>query len=683
MHTTDTPTTTARSTAQGRSRRRHASARACAAGAICAALLAGAAADAGAQVPGGPAAPSAPLGTAPPLPPPPPPTPPPPVVAVPEAPDPPAPLPLPPLSAGELAPKLTQIYRGDDGGALYLRAEATKVVGYAEHPGRKYAFVFRGTRTKNVINGSWYDVAKGTRTTVGTIGLKIFKKGDRLVRGSGSDFGPDIFTAIAPGSVPWPGAREAGFQSKSRSDMDGAFIGRSSAMEPDGSRQYWRENGAGAFGVAEGPAKAGKRPAWVSVFFGKRQADGSVTGEYFDVPKGTETASGAFAQVPLKFGRDYAMGLSGETTGRPTRIEADYALDLDEIAERLDKHFDGKVVGFGWAIASGGKVVRSGGGGNSYLSEGKNGFDINMPFTSSTESLTASTTKLVTATAVMQRLAQRGMSVKSPVFPWFPDCWQLGPGMMSLTFEDLLDMSSGIFRPAESVKAEDPYLFLMKSAEGGLTGTKGYENMNYVHLGFLLAGLIDKPKVDASLATHGCGKGTKAYGEILDMYGDYVLNMLSGQGVAAGWNYRTNKRALKYDFLDKSLPGILPVSTVANPTGGLMITAREFGEFLAKLEHGRFVSRATVKAMKDGELGFDDLTGNGGPANGFIDPDARGLGLADKKNGGCGSDKGRGCGSQLVMLPGDVQIVALFNSRNNATSNNAWGLFDAWKAGIR
>jgi len=134
MPTTDTPTPTARRTSPGRSRRRHAGARAYAAGAICAALLAGGAADAGAQVPGGPTAPSAPLGTAPPLPPPPPPAP-PPVIAVPEAPDPPAPAPLPPLSAGELAPKLTQIYRGDDGGALYLRAEGTKVVGYAEHPG--------------------------------------------------------------------------------------------------------------------------------------------------------------------------------------------------------------------------------------------------------------------------------------------------------------------------------------------------------------------------------------------------------------------------------------------------------------------------------------------------------------------------------------------------------------------
>lgn len=656
-------------------RRLHLTARACTAGALCAALLAGAAAGAQAQVPGGPTDP--PPVTAPPPPPPPPP------VAIPEpTPDPPAPVPLPPVSAGELPPKLTQIYRGDDGGALYLRAEGTKVVGFAEHPGRKYAFVFRGTRTKDRINGSWYDVAKGTRTTVGTITLKIFKKGDRLVRGGGSDFGPDIFTAIAPGTIPWPGAREAGFQSRSRSDLDGAFIGRVAGMEPDGSRQYWRENASGAFGVAEGP-KSGKRPAWVSVYFGKRAANGSVTGEFFDVPKGTETRSGTFALVPLTYGREYALGQSGTQPGRATRIEADYALDLDKIEDAIDKHFRNKVVGFGWAISNNGKVVRSGGGGSSYLSEGKNGFDISLPFTSSTESLVASTTKLVTATAVMQELAKKGMSVKSPVFPWYPDCWQLGPGMTSLTFEDLLDMSSGLFRPAESVKAEDAYLFHMKAAEGGLTGTKGYENMNYVHLGYLLAGLIDKDKVEASIAEHGCGKGTKAYGEIMGIYGDRVLSMLSAQGVAAGWNYRTKNRAWKYDFLNQSQPGILPVGDVPNPTGGLMISAREFGEFLAKLEHGRFVSRATVQAMKAGELGFDDLTSNGGPANGFIRSTDRGLGLGDKKNGGCGSDKGRGCGSQLVMLPGDVQIVAVFNSRNNATSSNAWGLFDAWRAGIK
>ena len=130
------------------------------------------------------------------------------------APDPPAPAPQLPVSAGELAPKLTQIYRGDDGSALYLRAEGTTVVGFAEHPVKKYAFVFRGTRTKNVINGNWYDVAKGTRKTfgIGTIQLKVFKTGDRLVRSSGKDFGPDAFTAIDPSKIAWPGAREAGFQ---------------------------------------------------------------------------------------------------------------------------------------------------------------------------------------------------------------------------------------------------------------------------------------------------------------------------------------------------------------------------------------------------------------------------------------------------------------------------------------
>jgi beta-lactamase family protein len=579
------------------------------------------------------------------------------------------------------SPKLTQIYRGDDGGALYLRAAGTKVVGFAEHPGRNYALVFRGTRTKDLIKGSWYDVAKGSRSTVGTIVLKIYKQGDRLVRGGGSGFGPDAFNAIAAGSFPWPGAREAGFQSRSRSDMDGAFIGRTVAREPDGSRHYWRETASGAFGVAESAAKAGKRPAWVSVFFGKREAGGDVSGEYFDVPKGTESRSGHFVLRPRKFGREYALGLSAADRPPTTGIEADYALDFDKIADAVDKHFDKKVVGFGWAISSDGNVVRSGGGGSAYLSEGKNGFDINQPFSSGTESPTASTTKLVTATAIMQVLAKRGMSIKSPVYPHYPDCWKLGLGMMSLTFERLLNQSSGLFRPSEKVKAEDAHLFVMKAAEAGLTGDKGYENMNYTHLGWLLAGLLDKPAVEASFAKHGCGKATKAYGETMDIYGDYVIDMLADEGVAAGWNYRTGLRSLKYDFKNQSLAGVLPVSTVPNPTGGLMINASEFGEFLGRLEHGRFVNHATVKSMKDGGYGFDDLTENGGSANTFLASD--GLGLAKRKNGGCRNDKGRSCGSQLVMLPGDVQIVALFNSGNNATSNNANGLRNAWQTGIK
>ena len=40
---------------------------------------------------------------------------------------------------------LTRIYRGDDGGALYLRHVGEKVYGFGEHPGLKYAYVLTGT----------------------------------------------------------------------------------------------------------------------------------------------------------------------------------------------------------------------------------------------------------------------------------------------------------------------------------------------------------------------------------------------------------------------------------------------------------------------------------------------------------------------------------------------------------
>ena len=259
-----------------------------------------------AQVPVRPPPPPAPTPPPPQAEPPAPPAPPP--VALPANPiapepalDPPATAPQLPSSAGEQPPKLTQIYRGDDGSALYLRAEGTTVVGFAEHPVKKYAFVFRGTRTKNVISGNWYDVAKGTRQTFAGIQLKVFKKGDRLVRSGGTDFGPDVFNVISASKIAWPGGREAGFQALSPSDLDGAFIGKSAALEPDGSRLYWKEHlTLGPIGVAEGPRASGTtRPRWVSVFFGQRDAQGKIAGEYFDVPKGTGPSAAASACRPL------------------------------------------------------------------------------------------------------------------------------------------------------------------------------------------------------------------------------------------------------------------------------------------------------------------------------------------------------------------------------------------------
>ena len=524
---------------------------------------------------------------------------------------------------------------------------------------------------------------RATALSVGAISLKVFKQGDRLVRSSGEDFGPDVFEVIDPSKVPWPGAREAGFQDRSRSELDGAFVGKTSTLELDGSRSYWREaTSFGAVGVTEGPTLRGStRPAWVSVFFGTRNSTtGKVTGDFFDVPKGTTTQRGTFAitAYPQRYGRFYGLQQWGTdnigVAGRGGIIDADYAVDFDKVAAAVDTFFRNNVVGFGYAISYKGEIVRRGSGGNSYLSKTDNtGFDLDLPFGTGTQTDIGSSAKLVVATAVVRALEQRGMSVDSPVAAYFPSCWDLGAGWNTLTFRQLLDHSAKIvLTPALIGQDTTGFLYQKGVAEADLTGPGGYENQNYVMLSWLLAGLLDKTKVEASFEENGCAADTPAMLETLEIFEAYVVAMLAEQGVDGAWKWRPGSTAYQYDFSNQELWGPLSDDNI-NGSGGLKISSDELGEFLANLSSGRFVKRATVQMMKDVGLGFD----------GALWPTSPSLGLMHRKNGGSFSGT-RASGSHVTMMPGDVQIATVWNSANNSvTGTPGPTLLAAWESGIK
>ncbi|HSL64854.1 MAG TPA: hypothetical protein VK874_09375, partial [Gaiellaceae bacterium] len=177
-----------------------------------------------------------------------------------------------PQANGPSRTPLTRIYRGADGGALYLRQLGTEVYGFGEHPGLKYAYVLKGSISGDRINGSWWDVPKGARAETGSLRLRWTQGGARIVRSAGDDLGPDVFTAIPPDGIPWPNRQAAGFQATSTGDLDGVFVG------DDRSRHYVRETSANTVWVAERPSQPGERPGWVSVFTGKRKAGGGFAG---------------------------------------------------------------------------------------------------------------------------------------------------------------------------------------------------------------------------------------------------------------------------------------------------------------------------------------------------------------------------------------------------------------------
>ena len=100
---------------------------------------------------------------------------------------------------------LTRIYRGDDGGVLYLRQVSGAVYGFGEHPGSKYAYVLTGTISGDRITGKCWDVPKGSQrpTSRGTLQLRFTQGGARVVRSGGTDLGPDTFTAISASGNQW------------------------------------------------------------------------------------------------------------------------------------------------------------------------------------------------------------------------------------------------------------------------------------------------------------------------------------------------------------------------------------------------------------------------------------------------------------------------------------------------
>jgi len=73
------------------------------------------------------------------------------------------------------------------------------------------------------------------------------------------------------------------------------------------------------------------------------------------------------------------------------------------------------------------------------------------------------------------------------------------------------------------------------------------------------------------------------------------------------------------------------------------MSAVEYAQFLARFEHGDFVSLTAARELKDDRLGFDDSEKE------FVGIGA--VGLLYTKNGGSG-----GGASRSMMYPGDVQV---------------------------
>lgn len=570
-----------------------------------------------------------------------------------------------------LPPDLTRSYVGDDGSQLYTRATGTRVVGFGENSRERFAFVFDGTRTGSTISGRWWDVAKGARTGSGTMTLTLSENGAKLAHATGTAPGATSWTAVPENQMPWARPAEAGFQSTSIGDLDGAFEGE------DGSRAYVRDTGSNVVWFAERYlTDLAGRPVWASVFIGTRGVNGFVSGYWWDVPKGVHERRGwqiGFATPrPRRWSQTQIDSVGNEVVaGRARSYEADYAVDYERFAQEIEDRLSPFVVGFGYAIAADGAVIRSGAGGSRRVPQPNNGVLAAVPFTADTQNEIASTSKTVTAVAVARALWQRGLTLDSPVEPHLPEDWTRGPGMDTVTFAQLLDHSAGLNHPGD-ICDSDPYECLRQAVANGLISTPGYNNIHYTVMRVVLPFLV-KPQAMADLFDTESDTAVLNDG-FSKVFQERTQSLLGLAGVQADFAYTSLDVAWRYTWgvppTNESFASDSATHYLTAGSGGLKMSAPQHARFLAAFEQGSLVPRTWVQALKDGRFGFDDLTKQ---FNGTGD-----IGPLYTKNGGAG-----GAASQNMMYPGDVQAFITRNSTgNDAQGADSAMLRAAWQAAL-
>jgi CubicO group peptidase (beta-lactamase class C family) len=554
-----------------------------------------------------------------------------------------------------------RVYKGEDGGFVFMRIADKSFVAFGEHPGGQYAFAARGTVNGNAMQASYWDVPKGRRAQTGAATWRMAGGGKQLSFVSGDDWGPNVLTETPAAAIQWRQSqmRAASFQSGSVADLTGAFEG------DEKSRHYVRELGKQVVWVAERAAQPEERPGWVTVFFGERAPGAAqiIRGDWFDVPKGMGGASGAFTAVVRDptgnslFSRELALGgLQDGNLLRTRSLVPEYALDYDRFSAEINKAVAGRFVGYGYAIARKGGIIRQGAGGFRRLQQDGE----KLPFEPRTSSQAVSFSKTFTAVALAQALRQRNLRFDDRIAPHLPKCWKLGPGMSTMTFADLAGHHSGLDDgdlKSAIVGDDDPYTWARGVIETGRTKTKptsfDYQNANYGILRYLVTAVGSPVLFQQAFKHRDCDKDGAGINTIVsNLFVNFQTKTVFAPTLApydldVSYEPKGNF-ALIYDVNDQKKKGLPanPEARLRAGAGYLSASAVDGALFLSNFDDGEIVPLGWAQTMKSERYGFDSW--ETGKAGRYL-----------WKNGGCPS---KTCAAWGMIFPGGVQAYIVVNS---------------------
>jgi len=351
-----------------------------------------------------------------------------------------------------------------------------------------------------------------------------------------------------------------------------------------------------------------------------------------------------------------------------------FSLDLYE--QNIKDAFENEVIGYQYAIARNGQLMRTGAAGLARTST-----DGPQTAQSATKEMNiASTSKTITATVLIQLLEDRGVSVDSSISPWLPASWVKGPGINQLTFRDLLTHQSGLnHNNGGNYDLDSLRSYIQLGVVAAEKATYKYQNGNFalfrVAIPYLRYGAAGVDLLAAIWGLFGSFEEVIAGLYIGTVY-DYALNPTGV--IQAKCKPNDAKQTLLYRFPDDGSEGFQNGDwTLLCGSGGWYMSSVELAGFMAFRRFSNVMMTPTARNLMDnGFLGWMS-GGNYDWPNGehglyrshggdlFYDPEPR-----------------RGLDACIIEYPNGVQTAILINSNGGSYSyqcaelatafDNAW-----------
>jgi len=346
--------------------------------------------------------------------------------------------------------------------------------------------------------------------------------------------------------------------------------------------------------------------------------------------------------------------------GLPFHKEGSSYLDIEEFRENVNDAFKGNVVGYGWAVYQGGKLI--GAGGDGFAREpGPQG--VQQKYTANTFGTVFSTSKTITAAAAVEQLSQLGLSLDLQIKDFLPDGWRMHPTQEHITFRDLLAHTSGLLGTVDGYTDMRDSLLIPNR---GNPGTYRYSNFNYTLFRVLIPYLFWD--VELNMATQ---QGDNAAIDFCaEKYESFIRSRLSQIPVPGHQNIDTNYpynqlMAWYYDYQD-----LIAGAAYGAPmfdchdisgAGGWFMTPIQYAAFIDGLFNGKVVSETDLEVMKSENLGMYAI----GPFD---------YGIYYTHNGGAPVSGSKGGQCQWMHFPEqNISFFIAWNSSNNNLPVSAAG----------